>query len=349
MLMRQLFDSDSSTYTYLLADENTREAVIIDPVLEQLERDVALVGELGLKLLYALDTHVHADHVTALGSLRERLGVKTVISERAGVGAADVLVKDGDLVRFGASVLEVFETPGHTNGCVSYVLGDRTMAFVGDAVLIRGCGRTDFQEGDPHRLYHSVHRLFSLPDATLLYPAHDYKGRTVTTVGEERRLNPRLGDDRTEAEFVDIMSHLALPYPRRMDSALPLNVRCGLTGSDPLLDTSWAPIEPSRAGIPEVAPEWVRAHAPELRIIDVREPDELTGPLGRIASAERVPLAHVGELAIDARPIVLVCRSGGRSGKAALQLASLGVARVASMRGGMSTWVDRCFPIVRQS
>jgi sulfur dioxygenase len=229
MLFRQLLDPETSTYTYLLADETTRDAVIIDPVFEQLERDLGLLEDLGLDLRYALDTHVHADHVTALGSLRERLGVKTVISARAGVGCADVLVREGDTIRFGGHGLHVLETPGHTAGCVTYLTADRAMAFTGDALLVRGCGRTDFQGGDAHQLYHSVHaQLFTLPPHTLIFPAHDYRGRTVTSVDEERRLNPRLGGGKTEAEFVALMHGLALSYPKNMDVALPRNVRCGM-------------------------------------------------------------------------------------------------------------------------
>jgi sulfur dioxygenase len=231
MWFRQLFDPESSTYTYLLADEDARVAVIIDPVLEQLERDLQLIAELDLELVYALDTHVHADHVTGLGKLRERTGAKTVLSERAGVGCADILVKEGDRIRFGSCELQVRETPGHTNGCVTYVTDDHTMAFTGDALLIRGSGRTDFQQGDAHLLYHSVHeKIFTLPDACLLYPGHDYKGRTVSSVGEEKKHNPRLGDGRTEAEFVEIMSKLQLAYPKKIDVALPANLQCGESG-----------------------------------------------------------------------------------------------------------------------
>lgn len=228
MLFRQLFDPESSTYTYLLADAATREAIVIDPVLEQVERDVEVIRSLGLTLGYALDTHVHADHVTALGALRKRLGTRTVMPERAGVRFADVIVKDGDAIRFGAHHVVVLETPGHTAGCVTYVTGDRAMAFTGDTLLIRGCGRTDFQQGDAHQLFRSIHhKLFTLPAQTMIYPAHDYQGRTMTTVDEERRLNPRLGCGKTEDEFVAIMRKLALPYPRRMDVALPRNRRCG--------------------------------------------------------------------------------------------------------------------------
>ncbi len=324
MLFRQLFDLETSTYTYLLADEVTREAVIIDPVLEQLERDVGLIHDLGLTLKYALDTHVHADHVTALGSLHLRLGARTVLSERAGVGVADDLVKDGDVIRFGRHGLEVRETPGHTAGCLTYVTLDRAMAFTGDALLIRGCGRTDFQQGSATTLYHSVHdKVLALPATTLLYPGHDYRGRTVTTVDEERRLNPRLGGGKTEAEFVEIMRDLKLAYPKQIDRAVPRNQQCGFDpiSMAPTPARGWAPVEVTSAGIPEVPPEWVRANLGAFTLVDVREPDELRGELGAIAPALAIPLPQFpGPLADTARdrPLVLVCRSGGRSGKAAL-------------------------------
>lgn len=353
MLFRQLLDPETSTYTYLLADEATRDAVIIDPVLDRIERDIGLIQDLGLRLQYALDTHVHADHVTALGSLRERLGARTVISEAAGVGCADALVKDGDTLRFGGHGLEVRETPGHTSGCLSYVTADRAMAFTGDALLVRGCGRTDFQGGDAEQLYRSVHdKLFTLPPHTLIYPGHDYQGRTVTSVDEERRLNPRLGGGKISAEFVSIMRELALAYPRHMDVALPRNVRCGMAivSGEPAPCKRWAPVELSLGGIPEVAPEWVAVHREEIRVVDVREPPELCGELGHIAGAERLPLAQVpGPLATAPRdhPIVFVCRSGGRSGKAAIAIAGLGFDQVASMRGGMIAWNRRRYPVAR--
>lgn len=353
MLFRQLFDSESSTYTYLLADEQTRDAVIIDPVLEQLERDLSLIRELGLTLRYALDTHVHADHVTALGSLRDRVGAKTVLSERAGVGCADVLVKDGDILSFGSHALVVRETPGHTDGCVTYVTSDEAMAFTGDAVLIRGCGRTDFQQGDARTLYRSVHdKVFSLPDTTLLFPAHDYKGRTVTSVAEEKKLNPRLGEGKTEEEFVGIMANLGLAYPKKIDVALPSNARCGeaIASGEQVPERDWAPVEVSATGVPEVAPEWVAAHRGDVRVVDVREPDEYRGDLGHIEGAELVPLAQLpGPLADSRRdePVVVVCRSGGRSAKATATLRALGFSRIASMRGGMTRWNERRYPVIR--
>jgi len=228
MFFRQLYDAESSTYTYLLADEETGDAVLIDPVIEQVERDIALVRELGWTLRFALDTHVHADHVTGAATLRDQLGCKTVLSARAGVGCADVLVTEGDVIRFGRYGLEVLETPGHTNGCLSYVTLDRAMVFTGDALLIRGCGRTDFQSGDARQLFHSIRdKLFALPPTTLVYPGHDYHGRTASSIGEERRLNPRLGAGMTEEAFVALMRDLRLDYPKKIDVALPRNLRCG--------------------------------------------------------------------------------------------------------------------------
>lgn len=345
MLFRQLFDPESSTYTYLLADEAAREAVIIDPVRDQVERDALLVEELGLRLVYVLDTHVHADHVTAAGVLRRRFGAKTVASVHGGPGCADVLVEDGAVIRFGARSIEVRSTPGHTDGCVTYVLDDRSMAFTGDALLIRGCGRTDFQQGDPSKLFASVHqKILSLPASTLLYPGHDYKGRTVTTVDEELRLNPRLGGGKSEAEFVAIMQGLRLANPKKIDEALPANLRCGLTAEEsvtgePARERAWAPIVRSASGALEVTAPWVREHLGEFRVIDVREPDELAS--GAIEGAENVPLAQVEAAAAAWDPneaLVIVCRSGGRSGRAALALEAMGLRRVASMAGGMLAW-----------
>lgn len=228
MFFRQLFDSQSSTYTYLLGDDSTREVVLIDPVFEQVDRDLHLIEELGLKLVHVLDTHVHADHVTAAGSIRERVDIKTVAGTR-GAPCADIHVQHGDTLQVGRLELRVLGTPGHTDDSLSYQVEDRV--FTGDALLIRGCGRTDFQNGDPSQLYTSITKvLFALPDETLVFPAHDYRGLNVTTIGEERRLNPRVAD-RTEAEFVSIMRALNLPVPKQLSVAVPANRACGVDGA----------------------------------------------------------------------------------------------------------------------
>lgn len=353
MLFRQLFDQDSSTYTYLLADEASREAAIIDPVFEQLDRDATLLEELELKLVFALDTHVHADHVTAVGLMKRRFGAKTVLSERAGAVCADWLVKHGDRIRFGGHELEVRETPGHTGGCLTYLASEQKLAFTGDALLIRGCGRTDFQHGSSPILYRSVReQIFVLPDETLIYPGHDYKGRTVSSVGEERKHNPRLGAGKTLEDFVRVMSELKLPYPRKMDVAVPANLFGGGGASAPrgpvALDTSWAPIRVSTAGVPELAADWLAENVPSVLVLDVREPDEFRGELGHVASSQLIPLqtleAHAATLSRD-RPIVTICRSGGRSGKAALALHAFGFGQVGSLRGGLIEWNARGLPV----
>ncbi|KAM1373694.1 hypothetical protein ACFX2I_024364 [Malus domestica] len=231
LLFRQLFEKESSTYTYLLADVSHRDkpALLIDPVDKTVDRDISLVKELGLKLIYAMNTHVHADHVTGTGLMKTKLpGVKSVIS-KASKSKADLLIESGDKIYFGDLFLEVRATPGHTLGCVTYVTGDGPdqpqprMAFTGDALLIRGCGRTDFQGGSSQQLYKSI---FTLPKDTYIYPAHDYKGFTVSTVGEEMLYNPRLTKD--EEEFQSIMENLKLAYPKMIDIAVPANMVCGL-------------------------------------------------------------------------------------------------------------------------
>ncbi|XP_067874611.1 persulfide dioxygenase ETHE1, mitochondrial isoform X1 [Heterodontus francisci] len=227
LIFRQLFEKISSTYTYLLADADNKQAVIIDPVFEEVTRDIKLIEDLGLKLLYAANTHCHADHVTGTGLLKTMVaGCRSVIAKDSGA-SADIYIKEGDRINFGKFFLEAHSTPGHTDGCLTYVLNDRTMAFTGDALLIRGCGRTDFQQGCPKTLYQSVHeKIFSLPTDCLLYPAHDYTGQTVTTVEEERRLNPRFS--KPLAEFIDFMNNLNLPKPAQIDIAVPANLRCGI-------------------------------------------------------------------------------------------------------------------------
>lgn len=225
IILRQLFDLETYTYTYLLGCPKTRAAVIIDPVDTQAERDVQITKELDLNLIYAMNTHVHADHVTGTGILKNLTGCKSVISKISGA-KADVLIKDGDTIDFGDQALEVRSTPGHTNGCVTYVNHTSRAAFTGDALLIRACGRTDFQEGNPETLYDAVrNKIFSLPEDYMLYPAHDYRGLTVSTVGEELKHNPRL--TKSKEEFVTIMTNLGLVKPKKMDEAVPLNVMCG--------------------------------------------------------------------------------------------------------------------------
>lgn len=225
-MFKQMFDTASSTYTYLLVDEATSEAVIIDPVSSHIEDYVAIINQQGFSLKYSLETHVHADHITASGMLRERLSVKTGVSELCGASTADMQLNDGDVLQFGAQQIRVIATPGHTPGSVSYLWNDSI--FTGDALLINGCGRTDFQGGDAGVLYDSItKKILSLPDEALIYPAHDYNGRRVTCVAQEKAINPRLAG-KTKAEFIALMNNLNLAKPKLIDVAVPANRMCGV-------------------------------------------------------------------------------------------------------------------------
>ena len=226
MIFRQLFEPDTSTYTYLLGCERTQRALLIDPVAVDVDRYIELLDGLGLTLIFTLETHVHADHITASGLLRDRVGSKSVVHRDAGTLCPDVLVTDGVLLQVGDIELVVRHTPGHTSGCMSFVLADRV--FTGDSLLIGGCGRTDFQQGDSGMLYDSiVEKLFTLPPDTLVFPGHDYNGNTVSTIRQEMQKNSRLGEGKSRGEFIEIMSNLKLPYPKHIDAALPANLACG--------------------------------------------------------------------------------------------------------------------------
>jgi sulfur dioxygenase len=226
MLFRQLFDAETGTYTYLIADESTKEAVLVDPVLEQVERDRKLLEELGLTLRYCLETHIHADHITGTDKLRELTGCLGVVPELAQAACANQRLKDNETLQIGQVTIKAIATPGHTTCHMAYLVnGDRVLT--GDALFIRGCGRTDFQSGNPGHLYDSItQRLFTLPDETLVYPGHDYRGQTVSTIGEEKRWNPRLAK-RSREEFIELMNNLNLPNPKKIMEAVPANEQCG--------------------------------------------------------------------------------------------------------------------------
>lgn len=237
LLFRQFFDPESSTYTYLIADRQTKDAVLVDPVLEQVERDLQVLTDLGLTLHYCLETHIHADHITGAGQLRQQTGCQVMVPQYALARSADHSLADGETLRVGSVQIEAIATPGHTNSHLAYWV-NRTHLLTGDALLIRGCGRTDLQSGDAGTLYDIVtQRLFTLPEDTLVYPAHDYKGRTVSTIGEEKRLNPRFAD-RSREQFITLMNHLELTYPQKMNQAVPANEYCGDFLPDVSLNTS---------------------------------------------------------------------------------------------------------------
>ncbi|MBK6470943.1 MAG: MBL fold metallo-hydrolase [Betaproteobacteria bacterium] len=348
-IFRQLFDATSSTYTYLLASEG--DAVLIDPVFEQARRDAALLRELGLRLVATLDTHVHADHVTGAWLLKQRLGSQIAVSGAAGAAGADRLLQHGDRIPFGGRNLEVRATPGHTDGCLSYVLDGQTMAFTGDALLIRGCGRTDFQQGSAERLHASVHtQLFSLPPRCLIYPGHDYRGITASSVAEERRYNPRLGGDASLGDFVGYMQHLGLPHPKLIDVAVPANLRCGqpAEGAPSAAEPAWAPLSFTFSGLWEIDPDALAERGSHLQVVDVREAAEWNDALGHIRGAKLLPMAELAarqdELDRD-RPVVAVCRSGTRSAQACQLLQKAGFAHVANLSGGMLRWRSQGHPV----
>ena len=227
MIFRQIFEPDTSTYSYLLGCERSRRALLIDTVAVEVDTYIEILQTLRLQLVYTLETHVHADHITGAGLLREQVGSKSVVHRDAGASCADLLVTDGVLLQVGDIEIRVLHTPGHTSGCVSYALPDRV--FTGDALLIGGCGRTDFQQGDAGQLYDSIHgKLFTLPPDTLVYPGHDYNGNTVSTIRQEMQKNPRLGGGKSREAFITLMNELKLPYPKHIDSALPANMACGV-------------------------------------------------------------------------------------------------------------------------
>lgn len=353
LIFRQLSDPTSSTYTYLLGDEDSHQAVLIDPVFEHARRDSALMEELELELLYTLDTHVHADHVTSAWLLKEHRGSRILVAKKSGAEGADHYLESGERVQFGKRYLEVRATPGHTVGCVTYVLDDESRAFTGDALLIRGAGRTDFQQGDPRILYRSVHsQIFTLPGSCLLYPGHDYHGLTVTSVAEEKQFNPRLGGALSESDFTGYMNNLGLAHPKQLEIAVPANLKCGRPEDTLIPDSEpdWAPLNYTFAGIWEIQPQWVEEHLKDVQILDVREREEFDGPLGHIPGAKLVPLGSLGgkldEISKN-RPIVTVCRAGGRSARASLMLQQAGLPNVASLAGGILSWHAQNLTVVR--
>lgn len=354
MIFRQLIDATTSTLTYLLADEASGEAVLIDCVFEQHLRDLALIRELGLTLRMTLETHVHADHVTGAWLMKQALGSQIAVAKASGAQGYDVGLIHGDVVRVGALSLDVRATPGHTAGCLSFVVPEHKLVFTGDALLIRGAGRTDFQQGDAHRLFHSVReQLFSLPVDFTVYPGHDYSGRCASTIGEERRHNPRLGDGVREQDFVGYMDNLGLPHPKKLDVAVPANLSCGRPedATEVPHAPDWGPVIRTYAGVWQVEPEWVHAHAGQLCIIDVRENQEVqASPIGSVPGSHVMPLSTLRERVDQVpreRPVVLMCPAGARSAIAATILEKAGVERVANVRGGLLEWIALGLPTAR--
>jgi sulfur dioxygenase len=349
MIFRQLFDPISSTYTYLLACAESRDAIIIDPVFEQHARDMALIRELKLDVRYVLDTHVHADHVTAAWLIKQKYKAQIVLSGRYAVDSVDVAVDHGDVLAFGNCSVEARATPGHTVGCLTYVTARQEMAFTGDCLMIRGAGRTDFQGGEVHEMWRSIQeQIFSLPEDCLVYPAHDYQGRMVSTVGEEKRFNPRIGGDAREEDFAGYMNNLGLAHPKLLDIAVPANLKCGQPEDDALPEAiTWAPVTVTYAGIPEIQPDWVARHLKELYVLDVRNNEEFDGELGHVEGSHLIPLNElrdrIDEIPRD-KPVVAVCQSGKRSAMATQILLQAGIDKVANVPGGLIHWSRLALP-----
>jgi glyoxylase-like metal-dependent hydrolase (beta-lactamase superfamily II)/rhodanese-related sulfurtransferase len=344
MHVRQLFDPSSSTYSYLVSSGT--EAVLIDPVYEQHPRDAALIDELGLSLVATLDTHVHADHVTGAWLMHQRFGSRIGLAAVYGAQHVDLPLAAGDRIAVGTDALEVRATPGHTDGCLSFV--GPGMVFTGDALLVRGAGRTDFQSGDARRLFRSIkEQLFSLPDDTIVYPGHDYSGRTSSTIGEERRHNPRIGRGAREEDFIGYMTNLGLPHPRQLAVAVPANLVAGKPAAPVAAAPSWGPVITTYAGHQEIAPEWVATHRQAVHLVDVRAAAELSGELGHLAGVQHIPLeelrARAGEIATE-KPVVVICQTGTRSAMGTLILRAAGRTDCANLAGGMVRWRELGLP-----
>jgi sulfur dioxygenase len=336
MIFRQLFDSVSSTYSYLLASRRGGEALIIDPVLERVDRYLQLVKELDLRPVKAVDTHLHADHITGLGALRDRTRCITVMGERSSVDVVSMRVAEGDQVQIEGLSLDVLYTPGHTDDSYSFLMGDSV--FTGDTLLIRGTGRTDFQNGDPRAQYDSLfNKLLKLPDDTLVYPAHDYKGDTVSTIGEEKRFNPRL-QVKSINQYVDLMSSLNLPNPKMMDVAVPSNMRQGLA-QETIAKRGWA----------LTAAEAVRlVGRPDVAMIDLRErserekhgviPGSLHAPYPDLQENIQ-PGGMLYELAVSSdKRMLFYCAFGERSAMAVQAAQDAGISTACHIQGGLAAW-----------
>lgn len=350
LLFRQLFDQASGTYTYLLADEDSGEAVYIDTVFEQHQRDYSLLQELKLKLIACLETHCHADHVTGAWLLKDKTGCSIIAAQTTGIEPLDAIADAEHSIPFGNRSLSVIATPGHTDGCVSYLLDDNSMVFTGDALLIRGCGRTDFQQGSASRLFHSIKDgLFTLPDDCLVYPAHDYAGRTASSIGEEKALNPRIGGEANETDFVGYLENMQLPHPKQLDIAVPANLKAGKPEEDQIpQQPQWAPVTTTYSGVFEVSPQWVATNLDSVTIVDVRSAAELEEESGKIQHALCIPIDELKDRLEEVprdKPVVTVCRSGKRSVLAFNLLKNAGVSEVANINGGLLRWQAEGLPL----
>jgi sulfur dioxygenase len=336
MIFRQLFDSVSGTYTYLLASRRGGEALIIDPVIEKVDRYLQLIRELDLKLVKAVDTHLHADHITGLGALRDRTHCITVMGEQTKADVVSMRLAEGEKLSIEGLSLDVLYTPGHTDDSYSYLMGDRV--FTGDTLLIRGTGRTDFQNGDPRQQYDSIfNKLLKLPESTFVYPAHDYKGETVSTIGEERAFNPRL-QVKSADEYAAVMNNLNLPNPKMMDVAVPANMKIGLA-QDEIARRGWA----------VTAKEAIKlVGEPDTIFIDLREPTEreqrgiIPGSVHAPYPELRANLAPGGMLhalsMAGGKRLLFYCAFGERSAMAVQAAQDARLSTACHVHGGVDAW-----------
>lgn len=344
IIFHQLYENQSSTYTYIVGDRSTGEVAIIDPVLETVERDLQFLNEMNYQLKYILDTHVHADHITGASELRRLTGAKTAVSQKASVTCVDIPLEDGQELLLGSQVIKVLATPGHTDGCMSFYFVGRV--FTGDSLMIRGCGRTDFQQGSSSALFESIsQKLFTLPDATILCPGHDYRGFLSSTVGDEKRFNPRLNSQTSKESFIKTMSELKLADPKKIHEALPANLACGRPPSKKYLHPQITD------GIPEVTVHQVNEHKSNIQLVDVRQSFEFNNEYGHIEGAKLVTLGpeliQFLEQGDKQKETVFICRSGGRSAQATQIAMQLGYQAVANMVGGMIIWNLQQLPVAR--
>jgi glyoxylase-like metal-dependent hydrolase (beta-lactamase superfamily II)/rhodanese-related sulfurtransferase len=344
MIFRQLFDSVSGTYSYLLASRAGGEALILDPVLEKADRYCTLLRELDLRLVKAVDTHLHADHVTGLAELRDRTQCITIMGEQSKADVVSMRVSDGDRVMIEGLSLEAMYTPGHTDDSYSFLMGDRV--FTGDTLLIRGTGRTDFQNGCARAQYDSIfNRLLKLPDETMVFPAHDYKGDTVSTIGEEKRYNPRL-QVKSIDDYIELMNNLNLPNPKLMDVVVPANMHVGLH-QDQL----------AREGLALSARDAIAGLGrPDILLVDLRESGERTKH-GMLAGALHAPYPAIGEslqpggmlrevAAATGRRVVFFCAFGERSAMAVAAAKKAGLPNTAHIEGGIDAWKKAGGPVL---
>jgi len=332
LLLKQLYDRESCTYSYLLIDPTTQEGAIIDPVLELFDRDMQIINELGIELLYTIETHAHADHVTSSGKIRQRTGAKIVFGENSGIAAIDVELKDGESLKLGHYQIRAISTPGHTGACTCYFVDG--MLFSGDTLLIRGCGRTDFQEGDPAKLYDSItQKLFTLGDETIVYPAHDYNGRLSSTIGEEKHWNPRLGNNRDKRSFVDLMNGLDLDMPKRINEAVPANTSVGINFNPKQFlwhDFNMDDLHEVWRELPE-----------NTLIMDNRTPEEYAK--GHVPGSVNIPLGTENDNVDKIKSydsVYIYCRSGRRAQTTFTNLSFLGLEHLTCIsHSGMPDWI----------